>query len=203
MTVNHYQLTSWNWQVSQFGQKITEWWELQTTNALVSFPKINLPTWLNSPLWQNIIKFSLWTLFVLIILRIAWFLWQEFKPYLSWLLTGKRPDFSSTIIELPLTRENWTAKAEQYQRQGDYEQACLCLYQAMLQNIDYRKVAVAQASRTDGEYWSLLRRSPCSGSYQTLLDIHQDICFGGIMPSSTTWQSCLNAYQEIEKNEIF
>jgi len=202
MSVNSYQENSWSWQVYQFQQKIGEWLEYQISKITQSLAK-GLPSlgldWLNFPRLENIVYFLLWTLLVLIILVIIRLLWQEFKPYFFWLLNGQKPQSSPTKNQENIARENWVAKAEQYQRQGDYQQACLCLYQAMLQSVDQRKIVAYQASRTDGEYWSSLQVLPSADPYYTLLDIHQDLCFGGSVASFETWKLCRTAYGEIEK----
>ena len=204
MSENKYQENSPGWQIQQLQQRIGEWWEHLTMTAKKAAPdtsKWNLFGWLDERWFQELVKFLLWTLLVVIILRLLWLLWQEFKPYIFWLLTGKRPDLSSSLAttKVPIAKENWTAKAEKYYRQGDYQQACLCLYQAMLQSVDQREIVYYQASLTDGEYGSLLRPLPFSASYQTLLNVHQDLCFGGIIASAETWQVCRAAYGEIEK----
>jgi hypothetical protein len=202
MSVNKYQESSLGWQVQQLQQRIGEWWENLTRKGIEtadnSVPS-NWLDWLNEPWFHNVVKALLWIVLAVIIVALLWLLWQEFKPYFFWLLTGKRPDLSSpSTNDVSVSKENWAAKAEKYYRQGDYQQACLCLYQAMLQRVDQKEIVSYQASLTDGEYWSFLRPLPSSASYQTLLDIHQDLCFGGVIASLETWQLCHTAYGEIE-----
>jgi hypothetical protein len=93
---------------------------------------------------------------------------------------------------------NWLQRSQKFQQQGNYREACLCLYKAMLQRLNDTGIVKDQPSRTDGEYLQLVQQLPQPQPYQTLLITHQKLCFSNAEASPSLFDECQQAYREIE-----
>jgi hypothetical protein len=71
----------------------------------------------------------------------------------------------------------------------------------MLQQLNDAGIAPQQPSRTDGEYLQLTQDLPQQQSYQTLLAIHEQLCFGNVEISGSVFEECQEAYREIQALE--
>ncbi|MEH1815540.1 MAG: DUF4129 domain-containing protein [Nostoc sp.] len=194
-----FEKTSWNWQLSQFQQQAGEWWEYQFYRFERALPE--LPTgWSISPRLSELLKFLFWLVLGLFIAWVGWRLWQEFSPYVySWLnRSGNITDFrvknrsNDSSIALLLER------SQEFYRQGNYREACRCVYLAMLQQLDKNAIAPHKLSRTDGEYLQLLRSSVTPiQPYETLITTHEQLCFGNAEILPDNYEQCRQAYREI------
>jgi hypothetical protein len=97
------------------------------------------------------------------------------------------------------TLSGWMQQVQEFQRQGNYREACRSLYMATLQRLNDAKIVPHQSSRTDREYWGLVKLLPQSEAYQTLLRTHELLCFGEATISAETFNRCQQAYREIEQ----
>ncbi|NEQ27810.1 MAG: DUF4129 domain-containing protein, partial [Microcoleus sp. SIO2G3] len=102
----------------------------------------------------------------------------------------------TSVSELSVA--GWLERSQKFQQQGNYQEACLCLYRAMLQRLNDAGIAPHQSSRTDGEYLQLIRQLPQPQPYQTLLMTHQQLCFSNTEASPSVFEQCQQAYREIE-----
>ncbi len=193
---NEYQNDSISWKLQLLQQRIEEWWELQTRNTISN---VSLPDWLESPLLNNFLKVIAWSILILIV---AWLLWQIgiiLRPYLSLLLSQiqktENREQQNKLKELPAS--GWLDKAQQFQQRGDYQEACICLYMAVLQNLHEQSIISHQSSRTDGEYLNLVRKTKSFPLYQKILITHQEICFGNRVVSEEVFRECRQAYGQI------
>lgn len=191
--------TSWDWQLSLFQRQVGEWIELQLSRFNSSIPNFD-PNWsLDIPWLVDLIKALIWLLIIAILAWLVWQLWRVLEPYLySW----RKQNQLSTANNSQLTQlsvQDWVKQSQIYFHQGNIKAACLCLYQAMLQQLHDTGIAPHQASRTDGEYQQLLANLPKSPAYQTLIATHEQLCFGNGEISPATYQQCQQAYQEIDK----
>ncbi|NJL83804.1 MAG: DUF4129 domain-containing protein [Chloroflexaceae bacterium] len=96
-----------------------------------------------------------------------------------------------------LSAAGWVARSQRALERQDYREACLCLYLAMLQQLQEINRIPQLASRTDGEYLELLRQFPQFPAYQTLLIAHQQLCFGDRTADPSLFSQCDRAYQII------
>lgn len=177
------------WRIDLANRRFGEWvgaW-LQSTEPS-SEP--NAPPW---PFWEllgNVI------LIVLIVGTAFWLtrmVWELVRPY--WLLwQGRDRDLDPSPATPTQSVEQWQQQARQYQRSGNYAQACLCLYLGMLQHLNDAGIAPHQPSRTDGEYQRLIAQHPHPTPYYTLLAMHQRLKFGTTAATSELVDRCLNAY---------
>ncbi|MGB3204593.1 MAG: DUF4129 domain-containing protein, partial [Crinalium sp.] len=101
----------------------------------------------------------------------------------------------TTISEL--TVSDWLKRSQTFQRQGNYAEACRCLYMAMLQQLNDSGIVPHQPSRTDGEYLQLIQDLPQYRSYETLLTTHQKACFGNTEIRAVEFEQCQQAYRAI------
>jgi hypothetical protein len=200
MSTSSVETTSLGWQLSQWQQRISEQWELIWIKLIKNLLDIPLPSWLNSPLVAVIAKIVFWLLVAWLSIWIVWKIQRLFKLYLR----SRKSRINRAIPRTAKTpiREgsvaHWLAQAQQLQQQGNYRGACQCLYQAMLQQLHDKGIVLHQSSRTDGEYWQIIENLTQSQPYQQLLRIHQELCFGNIPASLTLFETCWQAYREIE-----
>ncbi len=199
-TTEEFAKTSWNWQLSLFQQQLGEWIEFQLLRFNSALPDVDVPDWaLDAPWLVNLIKALIWLIAIAITIWLLWQLWKILAP-LTYSWRGRKSPKVITSANVPILAINqWLEKSQTYFAQGNYAEACKCLYQATLQHLHDRQIITHQFSRTDGEYLQLLKDIPPSPAYQTMLATHEQLCFGNkeIMPE--TFEECKQAYGEISK----
>ncbi|WP_392532956.1 DUF4129 domain-containing protein [Nostoc sp. C117] len=199
MSTDAFEKNSGNWQLSQFQQQVGEWWEYQFYRLEQALPE--LPgKWSISPWVGEFLKFLFWGILGVFIAWIVWRLWREFSPYLySWL--SRRGNFSDLGAKTPSSELSIAVlleRSQQFYRQGNYREACRCIYLAMLQQLHQQAIAPHKFSRTDGEYLQLLRSSVSPiQPYETLITTHEQLCFGNAEILPDNYEQCRQAYREI------
>lgn len=193
---NQYQKDSIGWQVQQWQQRLGEWWELKTSNT---FSDAETPAWLLSPLLEKVVEVIFWFLVILIISWLVWQIWQLVSPYLyNFNLRLSQQERQPTRKEKKeLSAAGWLTKANQFKLQGNYQEACICIYLAMLQYLHEQSAIPHQFSRTDEEYLRLVQQLPNFPPYQTILLNHQQLCFGNAQASSKLVDELQQAYRQI------
>jgi hypothetical protein len=194
-----FQKTSWGWQVSHFQQQVGEWLELQYTRLESVLPKWSWPGGLiDAPGIVWLLKVVFWLLLGLFLVWLGWQLWQLLEPLLYSLLSRTRNSSGSVTTRLSeLTAQGWLQRSQACSKQGNYREACRCLYLAMLQHLNDVGIALHSSSRTDGEYLQLVQQLPQLQPYQTLITTHEQLCFGNAEILPETFDQCRQAYQEI------
>lgn len=200
MNTESFAKTSWDWQLSQFQQQIGEWLEYEFYRFDSVLPKIS-PDWKLSPWLANLLSFLFWSIVVLFVAVVIWRLWREFRPYIyAWLANNSDAGrANSKISHENLSVRVLLERSQQLYRQGNYREACRCLYLAILQHLHDTKILLHQPSRTDAEYLQLLRlgnQTPLQ-PYETLITTHEQLCFGNAQISPENYQQCRQAYREI------
>ncbi|MBD2387721.1 DUF4129 domain-containing protein [Cylindrospermum sp. FACHB-282] len=200
MSTDTFEKTNLGWQFFLFQKQVEEWIEYQFSQFQQALPE--LPRWSISPRLAELLKLLFWLVLGLFIAWIVWRLWQEFGHYIySWLAgvgnstvpRAKSPSHEASIV-LFLTR------SQEFSRQGNYREACRCIYLAMLQQLHVQAIAIQQSSRTDGEYLQLLSSTVTPMQpYETLITTHEQLCFGNAEISPENYQQCRQAYREIFK----
>jgi len=197
LKITMFEKTNLGWQVQQWQQEFAEWMELQWTQVQPRMPKIK-------PWWLDEVSFPWWLpklLFWAIAGALAiWFglwllkLWERYYRFLP---------FPGNSLATPKTVGSgvaagvWWRRGQEFYRQGKYREACRAFYLGMLQKLHEANLITHQASRTDGEYRQLTGNLPHSQSYQTLLNAHEQICFGAGDVSAAVAEQCQQAYQDI------
>lgn len=199
MTTEAFEKTSWGWQFSQFKQQVGEWIEYQFSQWQLALPELP-PEWSLSPWLSQILYILFWVAVGLFLAWVVWRLWQEFSPHLyAWLsenldniATGAKIPLKDSSIALLLTR------SQEFYRQGNYREACRCLYLAILQRLHDTGVLTHKPSRTDSEYLQLLRLSVTPiQPYETLITTHEQLCFDDAEILLENYEQCQQAYREI------
>lgn len=197
MSAGSFEKNNWGWQLNQLQVRVGEWLELKIGQSFFEIPLSPERDYL---LLERIAQAFFCLVFALLL---AWGIWnirQLLNRYLFALRNRWKhsaEDVTKTpTSELSVTR--WLEQAQILQQQGNYREACFCLYRAMLQRLNDTGIAQHQASRTDGEYWQIIQQLPHSNSYQILLMIHQQLCFGQAEVSRQDFEQCQQAYQKIE-----
>ena len=201
MSTETFEKTNWGWEFSLFQQQTGEWLEYQFSRLQNTLPE--LPGgWSINPGVVEFLKILFWVILGLFVSWVGWRLWREFSPYIySWLsgvgnfsVTGEKNRSRESSIAFLLNQ------GQEFSRQGNYHQACRCLYLAMLQHLDEKAIALQQASRTDGEYLQLLKSAVrFIQPYETLITTHEQLCFRNAEMSAENYQQCWQAYQELFK----
>lgn len=193
MATESFEKTNWGWQIGQLQQRVSEWWELQTSQ-LPAMPRSEVET----PMLGDIVSIAIGAIAVLVCCWMGWRFLQEFFPYFL-----KKPRTRArgrtTQTSESMTVASWLQRSRKFQQQGNYREACRCLYLAMLQRLNDTQIAPHQLSRTDGEYLQLIPPNIPVNSYQILLKNHEEICFGNADITWDNFEQCQRAYREIER----
>jgi len=195
MAANYFAKNSLGWQIQQLQQRFSEWVEFQLFNdppdiPLGSFP--SLPGW--------VAKLAL---LLMVALAVGWLCWlgvQLVLPELrGWLSQRQSPAQSLASLQKTPGAAVWLRRSREWQRQGNYNEACRALYMAMLERLHETQQVPHNLSRTDGEYRECVRYLPQPQSYQFLITVHEQLCFGNAAISAEVFQRCQRAYQAIER----
>ena len=200
MPTGSFEKNSLSWQLGQLQQRLGEWWELQTSRLAPKLSEVSLPSWLDSPLVWLIAKLAFWALLAVLLSWVALRIMRLLSPYVYSLSNqlSQPTDRATKTSNGELSVADWLQRSQKFQQQGNYHEACLCLYRAMLQRLNDTGIAQHQPSRTDGEYLQLVQQLPQPQPYQTLLMTHQQLCFSKVEASRSVFDQCQQAYQQIE-----
>lgn len=202
MPTGSFEKNSFGWQLGQLQQRVGEWCELQTSRFSPNLPQVSLPSWLDSPIVGMILKVVFWLLWALLLSWTALQIMRLLSPYF-YSLRNQLSQPANSKTKTPnseLSVAGWLERKQKFQQQGNYREACLCLYKAMLLRLHDTGIAKAQPSRTDGEYLQLIKQLPQPQPYQTLLMTHQQLCFSNAEASLLVFEQCQQAYREIESS---
>lgn len=196
MPAGSFEKTNVGWQVHQLGQRLGEWAELKlktlfpTNGSLFNW----LPNWSIAPWIPQLI---FWLVLGLLLIWLGWQIVPLLDPNRTW---RRRSPLSpnQSLSPKELETATWLRKAHDFQRQGNYGEACRALYMAMLQRLHETQFVAHQSSRTDGEYLQLVQDLPQPHLYETLISTHEQLCFGNVPISAETWQRCQRAYGEMD-----
>jgi hypothetical protein len=204
MTTDAFEQTNWVWQFSLFQQQVGEWIEYQFSRFQKTLPELP-PGWSINPWLGELLNILFWLGLGLFLVWVGWRLWQEFNPYIyTWLKAvsnarGSKTKANSRETSITLL----LSQAQEFQRQYNYREACRCVYLAMLQQLHEQVIARQQHSRTDGEYLQLLKSSvTLLQPYQTLITIHEQLCFSEHEILAENYQQCWQAYRKIQESLV-
>lgn len=173
---------------------------MQTSRFSPDIPNTSVPSWLTSPLLGMVVKAVFWVILAFLVCWAALQIMRSLSPYFYSLRNQLNQPTNkvtrTSISESSVAR--WLQRSQKFQQQGNYRDACLCLYMAMLQRLNDTGIAPHQPSRTDGEYLQLTQQLPQPQPYQTLLMTHQELCFSHTEASRSVFEQCQQAYREIE-----
>ncbi|HEY9669702.1 MAG TPA: DUF4129 domain-containing protein [Coleofasciculaceae cyanobacterium] len=197
MSTGSFEKNSLGWQLGQLQQRVAEWIELKTAQSL---PNVSMPPWWESPILEAIAKTVFWVIVGLLVAFAGWLLWKLLRPYVYSLINPLNQPANKTTktAASDLSAAAWLQRSQKFQQQGNYSEACRCLYMAMLQRLNDSGIAPHQLSRTDGEYLQLIQQLQKPQPYQTLLTTHQQQCFSNTEVTSSVFEQCQQAYREIE-----
>jgi hypothetical protein len=187
-----FEQTSLDWQLQQLQQRVGEWIE-----RLFSPHWRDHPTNWNLPVW--FLQGCFWLIVTSLVGWAGWQLYQLLSPYFYSWKPGLQPASTGAAESTELSAEQWLRRSRSAQQQRNYREACRVLYLAMLQHLNDRELIRQQASRTDGEYLSLVQTLTPSQPYQILIRTHERLCFDQTAISAETFDRCWQAYQEISR----
>ncbi len=183
--------------MQQWRRNVVEWLEAQWRGVDPPPPSTEPPSldWLerlvDTLFWIIVISFS------------AWILWRFLGWFIPFYQARQRDLGEQVSLEAPtkmrsLSAAQYLRHAQNRANQGDYREACRLIYLALLQKLDQRDRIPQDESRTDGEYLIILRQFSRFQPYQTVVQIHERLCFSDATISEQEFQACQRAYQEIE-----
>ena len=189
------------WRISLIQRRVGEWLEYKTSEIDVD-PEGWDWSWLKSKLLWQTLKFLMWSLIAIIAVWLLWQLWLLLRPYWKrWQRQGNSLNQNIPPVIIPqFSQSEWLERSQSARVEGNYHQAIICLYQAMLQLLDERGIIPNQLSRTDEEYRSSLSKEKLAASqaYDLLLSIHQQLCFSKTEADKSLYERCHQAYQQIK-----
>jgi len=193
-TAGEFQKNSLGWQLQQAQQRVGEFIErllFGDDPNRQTVPDWSLPEWLLEGLF--------WLLVIALVSWVGWQLYKLLDPYLYLPgRLGRSPLPTPAPQPQKLTLAEWLGRSRTAQQQGNYREACRCLYMAMLQHLNDKDLIPQQESRTDGEYLRLVQTLNKPQPYQTIIRTHEQLCFSNAAISSDTFERCWRAYQEIQ-----
>ena len=196
--MSNFEENNWEWQLQQWGQQFGEWWELQTQGLGRRMPQVGLPDWLKNlglPAW--VYQLILWICLGVILTWLSWQLIRVGIPYLRKIADRSLPSPKSPVKLKQLKAQKWQERSQKFQAQGNYTEACRCLYFALLQYLDEVGTIPQKDSRTDREYRQLVAPLPHDSLYQILLNTHEELCFGLQTISPEQLAQCHQALETI------
>jgi len=201
MPTDSFEKTNLGWQIGQLQQRAGEWWELQTSRFASNLPQMSLPSWWDSPIWGTLARLAFWLILAVLLSWLALRIIGLLSPYFYALRNplSQSVDGGTKLSESELSVAGWWERSQKFQQRGNYREACLSLYHGMLQRLNDTGIAPHQPSRTDGEYLQLIPPQLPSRAYQTLLMIHQQLCFSNLEASPSVFEECQQAYREIQR----
>lgn len=199
MSAGSFKQDGLNWRINLIKQRFGEWMEYQTSQLN---PDWDLAAFQSTLLWQ-IIKFCLWSIIAILLVWMTWQLWLLLRPYWKrWQRSSDRhTNFTSFTQTTQLLAADWVERSQSARIDGNYRQAILCLYQAMLKLLDEQGIIPTRISLslTDEEYRRSLLKiavSPLT-PYELLLSTHQRLCFSTAEADRALFEECQQAYQQI------
>ena len=193
MATESFENDSIGWRIQLLRQNISEWWELQMDQLeLPDFPQLPISG------LDQVARVIGWTIGLLVAIWFFWRLTDVLLPYLYRFFGPNVSRVGETRLPRRLSVEDWLKRSRQFQRSGNYGEACRCLYLAMIQGLNDRGMIPHQPSLTDREYQALLQQDPRHRAYQTLLQTHEQFYFGHPEITSEQWEECQDAYRQLE-----
>lgn len=197
-SISSIQTTNLGWKLSKLQQRVSEWLELRGKKLSESIGELPFPSGLDTDLVTTLIKVIFWLIVAGLLIWITLKLQRFLRHFFKQRKKQAKPQ-RGRVNTSSVSTAAWIKQAQKLQQEGNYREACQCLYQAMLQQLHDRDIISHEASRTDGEYWQLIENLNQPQPYQQLLQIHQELCFANIPASFSLLETCWHAYWEIEK----
>jgi hypothetical protein len=197
-----------NWQISRFwrlGNERVEYFFLELLRNLRwgnNGQAGDEPSWLATLILGIAIVLA-----VIAGVALLYFMWR-----LVWLIAqnwqrGVRLSQGRQIeLARPGTVTSWLEQAQQLYTNADYAGACRALYMAFLIRLDEGQWLRQDPARTDREYlrrldalWVLAKKPlQLRDAFYQILNTHEQIEFAGRPVSAENFQTCQQAYQQLE-----
>jgi hypothetical protein len=197
-----------HWQISRFwrmGNEAAEYFVIEFLRNLrwnTNGQGGEEPSWLGQLIWGVAIVFFVIAVAALLyfIGRLVWLIFQNWRRGVR-LSQGRQ-----TELARPGTVASWLEQAQQLQSSGDYAGACRALYMAFLIRLDEGQWLRQDPARTDREYlrrldalWVLAKKPlQLRDAFYQILNTHEQIEFAGSPVSAENFQTCQQAYQQLE-----
>jgi hypothetical protein len=198
-----------NWGIGRGIRQVTEGVENFFLNFLSSLNQGKAeaapPPWL-----EPLVLWVARILAVALAIGVIYVAWRVVWP---WLQRWRRGGFKTgtqnvrqTGLVRPLAVENWLKQAQAFQAEGNYAQACRCLYMALLIRLEEGEWLRQDPARTDREYlkglealWILAKRpSQLQEGFRQLFLTHEQVHYGALDVTPENFQRCQQAYFELE-----
>jgi hypothetical protein len=189
------QPTNLPWQIRLLAKNVSEWIQLQLSrdSEPEAPPTFEFPAWIGQVLF--------WLVITAGVVWLAWLVVQILDYYLTRRTrkSRQRPVVQPLYTTPERTLGDWLRQAKQFEREGNWREACRALYMAALQLLHDRGWLPHQPSRTDGEYLQGVQTLTPARPLQVLIRTHERSLFGGEALQADNLQRCRRAFEEIEK----
>lgn len=186
------------WQVRQFGQNVSEWIQLQLSRG--GSRKGIDPTTPSFEFLDWLLPAISWLIMTVVVAWIAWMIVRALETYAARRQLRRAQPMLQTEAQTPeRTTTDWVRQAQEFERQGNWIEACRAFYWATLQLLHDRDWIPHRYSRTDGEYLQETQQLKQPRPFQVLLRTHERSHFGAEPLTAENLQHCRQAYKEIEK----
>jgi hypothetical protein len=188
-----YQKDGLDWQLLQLQQRIGEWFEGLFPQDT---PEMQSPNWWVPPEW--LFRAAFWLVAITTGLWVLWQLYRLLRPHLNTILFANQSmQVVASSPERMVPGAEWLQRSRQFAQQGNYAEACRCLFLAMVQQLDETGQLPNDKSRTDGEYLRAVQTFAQVPCYRELIRTHERLKFGDQPVSQEVYQRCDRAYGEI------
>ena len=191
------QTTNWSWQLRHLGNNLSEWIQFQLSrrgqDSREPPPTFEFPDWVGELLF--------WVAITVVVIWVALLIVQLIDKYRARRVGQPLGRIATQAItpEPARTAADWVRQARQFERHGNWQEACRAFYLAALQLLNDRDWLPHQLSRTDGEYLQAIQKFKQPRPLQLLIRTHERSHFGGESLTAENLQHCRQAYGEIEK----
>ena len=198
LTSGSFQKDSWGWRWHKLSQRMGEWLDFQPSHG-----ETEVPDSLGALNWSWIAQIIGWVAIALLAIFLLWQLlkglpggrFQKFRK-----LSKDSSASTANHPKLSLSLNQWRSRSRQFQQQGNYRQACRCLYMAMLRQLHEKGMVSENPAFTDGDYRLAIANFPNPQPYTLLLQIHERHQFAHSEATLEDWQACQQAYRQIQQD---
>jgi hypothetical protein len=195
LTASSYERSNLGWQIQQGLQQTWEWVEYQFSRLKIDWPEPEVSPPSLSPLTAQII---LWLALSALLVWLGLRLVHLLQPHWATFQQRSMPTATRKLTPSQISSaQEWLRKANQFQQQENYTEACRALYMAMLLQLDTQQLIPLEASRTDGEYKRLARPFSEAQLYDQILSLHEQLYFGNLPVTAATFHAAQDTYRRI------
>lgn len=180
------------WQIGKLRRNFDEWLEVVTRSEETERERSVIADWV-----LHLLNVLAWVVLILFLAWLGLIIYRTGRNY--WLERQGRSARLEEVFHSHKPFAELLQSAQTYYNQGNYQEACRHLYLALLQILHDRGILPQAVSRTDGEYRRFLGQKSALPlqSYRTVINLHENLTFGSLVPSKQDFENCRMALDQI------